>query len=427
MSARFAGFELHEVAGVPLLLHRDSRFKTFRFALVTQRPLDRSAAARSVLPALLLQGTERDADRPALARRMETLYGAAVLPSCTKLGESQLLRAWLDAISGAHAPGHPDLLGEGLRLLADIMARPRLATPDFPEAVFRREVAQAAHAARALYNDKMAYANERAIACACEGEPFAIPGHGGVAAILALRPDEPERARQDFLMRGRMWGIAMGELPERGIPERVAELLAALPQREPQPVPPPVQPAPRARRSTVERAAVQQSKSVLVFRVPWVEASGTWMARALFASMLGGGPHSRLFRVVREERSLAYYVHAVIERNKGLLQVHVGLDESAAEAVEAEVLRQIGELAAGRFTDNELDTARAGVLSALEALDDSIADRLEFTSRQWLHGQDRTPEQQMQRYAQISPRQVAAAMEGVWLDHSYLLAPLRGN
>jgi hypothetical protein len=52
---------------------------------------------------------------------------------------------------------------------------------------------------------------------------------------------------------------------------------------------------------------------------------------------------------------------------------------------------------------------------------------MEFISRQWLLGQDRTPAQQAALYASIQPGEVAQSVEGIWLDHCYLLAPSEGG
>lgn len=427
MTDAFAGFRRDEVEGIPVLWKRDRRFKTFRFMLNARRPLDQRASARSILPALLLQGTEVDPDRPALARRMESLYGTAVMPSSGKMGETHLLRFSLDSIAGSHAPGSPDLLGEGLTMLGDILARPRLEGPEFPRPVFEREQTQAVHAARAVFNDKAAYAAQQSLALACQGEPMAIPSHGGIESIEAMGPGDPEQARQDFLGRGELWALGMGAMPEDGGRDQIARFLAELPARAPEPVGDPVQPEPRQRRATVERVDVQQSKLVLTFRLPLVDDSRTWMARVLFANMLGGGPHSRLFRGVREELSLAYYAHASVDRYKGLLTIHTGLDEAAAEKVESEVLREIDELRAGRFEAPELEIARAGLLSSLVAIEDNLGECMEFVSRQWLLGQDRTPAQQAELYAGIQPDEVAQSVAGIWLDHCYLLAPSKGG
>ena len=428
MIEAFAGFRAAQVKGIPVFYQRDLRFKTFRLTLTVRRPLDQRAAARSLLSSLLLEGTTTDPDRPTLARRMESLYGATVAPGTTKIGESHLLRFALDCVAGDYLPERPDQLGEGLSFLAEILSQPRLDGDGFPEDVFRRERRQAADAVRALLDDKAAYAWQQAVDKACEGEPMAIPEHGGLVAIEALDRQAPEAARQDFLAHGEVCVIAMGVLPEddRQLLASIEGFLDALPQRSPQPIPVVTERRQSERRSNIERVDLQQSKLVLVFRVPCTEDSRLWIARRLFSNMLGGGPHSRLFREVREKQSLAYYASCSMDRHKGLMFVQVGLDEKSAPAVEVETLRQVTQLQSGSFTAEELETARAGLLSGLATIDDSIASRMGFVEQQWILGLDRTPEGLAKAYSDIGADEVARSLEGLWLDYSYLLAPRNG-
>jgi len=423
MSEQFAGFCRAEVCGVPVLWREDSRFKTFRFSLHARRPLDGRAAARSLLPGLLMLGTERDVDRPALSRRMESLYGAAVYPSGGKKGETHGYSLTLDAVAGRFLPGRPQQLSEGLSFLSDFLAHPQLENGGFPSSRFEREKREAVNAARALEDDKTAWAQQRTLSLACAGEPMAIPEDGGLEAIEALDCRDPEAARLDFLQRGEMWAVAMGAIDGAELCDRVESLLGALPERSPESISRPVEIAQRERRSVVERSVLQQSKLCLVMRLPQVDNIETWVGRKLFFSMLGGGSHSRLFREVREKQSLAYYVSATVDRHKGLALVQLGLDEASAEKAEAEILAQAQDLLQGNFDQQELDTARAGILSALESVDDSISQRCAFTSEQWLQEADRSPAQQAELYAAADRDQVIAGAEGLWLDYSYLLAP----
>ena len=427
MTDAFAGFRRTDVAGIPVLWLPDTRFKTFRVTLSARRPLGETAAARSILPGLLMQGTVNYPNRPALARRMESLYGAAVAPGTGKVGETHTLRFSVDCVAEEFLPGRPDQLADSLDFLTEYLAHPKLEGDGFPADTFERERRQAANDARAVFDDRGSYAAERALALACDGEPMAIPEHGGVAAIEAMDRTAPEQARQDFLSRGKLLVVGMGALPEDGVfLDRIGTFLGNLPAREPGDLPVVQTQEVVSRRASVERVDLQQSKMVLTFRVPMTDDSPTWMARALFASMLGGGPHSRLFREVREKRSLAYYAQAALDRHKGLLVVHIGLDEVAAKAVEDETLRQIDELAAGRFTAEELDTARAGILSTITALQDGIRSQMRFVEDQWTLGLDRTPQDLLDGYLAVTADQVAASTAGLKLDYSYLLAPMNG-
>jgi predicted Zn-dependent peptidase len=422
MAETFAGFEVTRHGDVPVLINRDPRFKSFRVLFQWERPFGPLAAARSLLPALLLQGTRRDADRVALVRRMELLYGASVLPGSHKLGERHVLRLGVDAIHGGFLPGAPDQLGESLALLAELATEPRLEAGAFPAATFALEQRNTLAAVRALRDDKDAWARQQAILHACAGEPFALPEHGGLEAIAALAPRDPEAARADFLAHGPLLVVASGTLPD-DVTARLRGVLARLPARTPEPPGEPAAVPPRPPRATVERQPLQQSKLVLTFRAPPSRDPDVWLGRSLAASVLGGGPHSRLFRELRERRSLAYSLHAVLDRWKGLLQVHAGCDEGAAAEITAHARQELAALADGGFTDEELATARARLVSSLREVEDSLAARQEFTVRRWQLGEDLTPAQLAQRYERAGRDLVAAAVRGVWFDPSDLRAP----
>jgi predicted Zn-dependent peptidase len=424
MREAFAGFQKTEVMGVPVLWLPDARFKTFRLSLSVRRPLDQRAAARSLLPHLLLQGTANYPDRPALARQMEMLYGASVSPGTAKIGEVHTLRFSVDCVAGRFLPDHPDQLRDGLALLSEFLVHPRLEGGGFPAPVFERERRQAANDARAVFDDRGAYAAQQALALCCVDEPMAIPEHGGVAAIEAMDRQAPEAARQDFLRCGQLVLCGMGALPgDQVLLDQVQGFLQGLPARAAEALPDAVYREVVTRRGSVERVDLQQSKLVLIFRLPPTTDPDIWMGRSLFTSMLGGGPHSRLFREVREKQSLAYYAQSALDRHKGLLVVHVGLDESAAPAVEAETLRQIAGLESGAFSAEELTTARAGLLSVIMTLTDSIRSHMQFVEDQWNLGLDRTPAQLFKSYQAIEPEQVARSVDGIALDYAYLLAP----
>lgn len=425
MSASFAGFRRETLRGVPLLWRRDERFKTLRVSYLLRRPLDGSTAARGLLPELLAQGTQRYPSRQQLVRRQEELYGGAVATSVGKTGEAQVLHALFDGVAGRFLPGAPDQLSDGLLLLGELLLRPRLEGNGFPEVVFAREQRNQRNAVRAEFDDKASWARRQALALACEGEPMAIPEHGGLAAIDALTPSDPETARHDLLVRGDPLVLAMGAIDDSAL-QRLDAFLAGLPSSAPAPLPPVVQVVPRPARFTLQRAELTQSKLVMVFRFPPGDRDA-WLARRVFANLLGGGPHARLFREVREARSLAYSVQAGADSHKGLMLVAAGLDEAAASAVRDEVLRQIAELRAGRFSNQELATAKAGIASGLAAVDDSIAARVGFTWERWLDGGDREPDAQAQGYLALTPEQVAESGAGLWLDHVFLLAPTGGG
>lgn len=428
MTERFAGFSLRNL-GVPVLCAEDRRWKTLRVMVVARRPLGSAddVAARALLPSLLVHGTERDADRPAIARRMERLYGAGIGPSIHKQGGSHVLRAALDAVAGEFLPGRPPQLEDGLAFLGELLASPRLSGAGFPSAVFERERRQALDAVRTRIDDRGSFARDEALRFACEGEAHAIPDWGSEDALRRMTPDAPELARQDLLARGERCVVACGAFADGELVAALDAFHARCPPPDAEPVTRAASIAPRAPRRVVERVPLLQSKLVLVLRFSPSDDPTTWVGRRLFTTLLGGGPRSRLFTEVREKRSLAYYASASADRHTGIVLVQVGCDEERASAVEEETQRQVAALGAGAFDDAELEIARAQLVHALDTVGDSAASRCQFVAENWLLGADRTPEQLLAAYRAADKDLVVRSAQGLWQDFSYLLAPSQGD
>lgn len=424
----FAGFRRADVGGLPVLFAEDARFKTARLVLEFRRPLTAEAAApRAILPGLLLLGTEAHPDRPALARRMDELHGAVVVPGTSKVAETHVLRLVLDAVAGRFLPGAPDQLGEGLALLAEIVARPALAHGAFPADRFERERRQQLDAIRAERDDPGRHALSEAVRQACAGEPMAVPEHGGAEAVAALDARMPVAALADFQERGDAVLCACGAFEEAELLRAVERFLGELPQRSPELCPAPVQVAPRPSRSSVEELPLRQSKLVQIHRFDGEVGPDGWLARNLLVGMLGGSPSSRLFREVRERRSLAYYASSSLDRHKGLVHVQVGLERAAAPAAREQIALQVEELRAGRFEDAELDTARAQLVEGILSVADAAASRCRFALGQWSLGIDREPGAAVEAIGRVGRDEIVEAAASLWLDFDHLLAGTEGE
>jgi len=426
MTRSFAGFEVEEVHGTPLLWRRDQRCKTFRISLLLQRPMGAGQAARALLPLLLQHGSEQHQGRPALARARERLFGAGGGTGCGRHGESTVLSFAADAVAGEFLPQRPDQFTAVRDLLQELLLRPRFRDARAGAELFARERSQALAAARAVWDDKAHYARQRAVAAACAGEPYGVPDHGGEAAIAALLPHQPAAMLDDALHDGRRLLLMSGVLPDDPA-AAIAPLLAALPRGSAAsngaaPVPP-MAPAARPVGRTVEYAPMQQAKLVLVFRMPRPVAPGALHALQIALSLWGGGAHSRLFQEVRERRSLCYYAAAGGDADKGLCMVQVGCDAEQVEAVTAATLEQLAAVAGGDCSDAELATAVATCQGPFRSLDDSPAGRLAYTAEQWLRGFDETPAQRVAGLGAVARDAVTAAAASIALDHEYRLLP----
>ena len=190
-------------------------------------------------------------------------------------------------------------------------------------------------------------------------------------------------------------------------------LLKALPRSACVPVSTAPGPQPKALRRTRERLPLAQGRIALGFRTGITLHDGRYPAMLLCNAILGGGEQNRLYTVIRGEQSLCYEAGSWYDGHKGILCAEAGCDFADLPAVEAAILQQVGALAAGDFSQQELDTARAGLLSDLRAMHDSPGRLDEFLTGRAAEDLPQDPDAlaaALRRVTKEDVRQAAAAV-----------------
>jgi predicted Zn-dependent peptidase len=92
---------------------------------------------------------------------------------------------------------------------------------------------------------------------------------------------------------------------------------------------------------------------------------------ALYNSVLGGGPDSKLFKEVREKNSLCYSISSSHSGIANLQYISAGIDEKNFDKTVKLVKKEIKKMTTGDFTDDELIQAKTTYLASLKELEDS--------------------------------------------------------
>lgn len=108
-------------------------------------------------------------------------------------------------------------------------------------------------------------------------------------------------------------------------------------------------------------------------------------AAAVFATVMGGGMSSRLFQEVREERGLAYAIHAYLSSydDTGVFTVYAGTSADDAAALMPVVCDELKK-ATDRLPDDEIDRAKAQLRAGLLMARESTSARCEQLARHLL-------------------------------------------
>jgi len=182
--------------------------------------------------------------------------------------------------------------------------------------------------------------------------------------------------------------------------------------------------APRRPRVVEEHVDASQCHLLLGYRCKAGFGQKTSQALAMAASVLGGFPHSKLFRVIREKESLAYSVHSHFIRSKGIMVVYAGVDPGTEAKARRLIEKQVGEIKAGRISSFELDSTKAGILDDIASITDSPSKEVHFHFVHMLHGSSMTPQDIGRRIASMTKKEITSAARKLKLDTVFTLTKL---
>jgi predicted Zn-dependent peptidase len=144
-------------------------------------------------------------------------------------------------------------------------------------------------------------------------------------------------------------------------------------------------------------------------------------ALGVLSTALGGGPSSRLFQQVREQRGLAYSVYSalVYYADAGTFSVYAGSAPERVGEVAAVVRGVLDDVAAGGLTAAEVARAQGNLRGSLVLGLEDTASRMNRLGRSEIdHGRQRSLTESLDRITAVTPEHVTE------LARDLLAAPL---
>ncbi len=403
--------------GADLYILPAPRFGALHLLVAFRQVLDPERVTRgALLPRVLRRGTRTWPDLPSLARHLDGLYGASVGAAAAKMGDHQTVeltyscpgpevlkevlarRAAAAPSAGRGAldgPSPEGLLVHGAELLAEMFSRPAgpggrggspKASPGGKEGLdedyVREEKAGLGRDLRALADDRTSWAHHRCVEEMCRGEPYALHSLGRLPDLEGITGESLDAFRRELLARSPLSAYVVGPVDDRTV-DRVSEALlplaagrraddgagsASLPASACHPLP---SREPSREREVHEEADVEQARLVVGLATGTTLTDPAHPAQVLYNGLLGGFVHGRLFRRMREEAGLAYYVWSRVVALKGLIIISCGIrEEDYGRALDI-IRREVDSLARGRFSDREFGATRNSALAVARARLDS--------------------------------------------------------
>lgn len=407
--------------GLNLYLIKDPKFKTVSINIFMYRPLDGNTTRNALLPQVLKRGCEGYPDVQSIERFLGEKYGASLEVDVIKKGDIQLLNFSSNVISNKYTLKGEGVVGDVLRFLLTLVSRPVTEGKGFKRDYVQQEVDNLRKLIQARINDKIQYSIERCFEELCKGQPFSRYKYGEVEDLEGITPENLADYYRSMLPETPIDIFIIGDADITDI-EEVLENPCEIQRGD---IKYPVQQKAgvirRGPREVVERMDVNQGKLTMGYITGVDYVDRDYIPMAVYASVLGGGPHSKLFNNVRERASLAYYSFARLEKFKGLMLIGSGIEISNYHKTVDIINEQLEDMARGNISDFELEGAKKALVNDLLAMNDSQNQIADFLINKKISGHQFSPDDLIRGIKETTAEQISRVAERVQPGIIYFL------
>lgn len=163
-----------------------------------------------------------------------------------------------------------------------------------------------------------------------------------------------------------------------------------------------------------------QSNLILIYKIIDITERERNVILPVFNRILGVGNNSKLFRNVREKRSLAYDIRSTASREEALVLIEAGIDGKTKDETVKEVKEEIENLKNGNVTLEELDEAVKFRYRALKQFEDDNESILYIKINNILFSNDDLNERE-EHLKTVTKEEIIALAQKLKLNVIYML------
>ena len=418
--------------GVRLTAVHTNKFKSSYFGVMLLTPLARETASENALLGWVLRrGTQTYPNLLAISTALDDLYGGSIETVVTKKGETQCIGFHAAFLDDAYALNGEKLLEPAVRLLGELLLRPRTENGVFCGEYVDSERANLIDRIRGQRNEKRQYSMYRLAQEMCRGEAFGVDKLGEEERVRAITPDTLWQRYRELLASARVELYYCGSAETERVERAMLDTFGALPANDERHIPAcrvvahPPQNAPRVVEESLD---VTQGKLAMGLRTGGITAGdASFPDLLLLNAVFGGTSMSKLFMNVREKLSLCYFASSGLDRIKGLMLVSSGIEFEKYEQAKNEILAQLEACRRGEITVDELEGARRIVVNALRTTLDSQSRLADYWLGQAAAGLTDGPEELAAAVERVTADRLALTARKLELDTIYFLKGKEGE
>jgi len=400
--------------------------KKFKTTLITVRmiaPFEKTTINdRALIPGILVASTKRYKSKAGISRRLDGLYGTILNVFTSKIGIQSVIHFSVQFPSDRFLPEHESLSLEAVELLKEIIFNPLTKSGYFPKSVVSDEIRLLKENIESEYNDKNEYAFQQFKKAMFKDELYALRTRGDYDTLDQSTPKSLWEGYQEMIKNDEIHISVVGDFDSVAITKEL-NLNFDIGRHD----------MPHQWIDTEGRIAseprvieefnhIKQAKIMIGFRTSIRFGTDDYMAMVVFNTLFGDSDQARLFRVIREEHHLCYYVSSSFDSNKGVLFITLGVEPGQESKATDLALKVLDDMKAGLWSDEDLEFAKSFQNKRIRQRDDSIVSlsSTDFYFRQ-VYGEPYDTAEQLRNLSSVERTDIIRSSQSLRLDTVYTL------
>lgn len=173
-------------------------------------------------------------------------------------------------------------------------------------------------------------------------------------------------------------------------------------------------------KKVIEKQKINQSKLCMGFKIDKMTDFELRYVLNVYSYILGGGPDSKLFKTVREENSLCYYISTSSLPLNSVLTVNAGINKKDFNNAVSLIKKEVLNMKKGKFSDEDIIKGKITYINSLKELEDSPQSLLSlYAGIEYLKSDDLN--QRFIKINKVTKADVIKLSSKIHLDTIYLL------
>ena len=413
--------QVYQMQGYTLHLIPTKKFKTITMSLRLQNHLTRQdTTLRALLTFVLIAATKKHPSTQALASYLDECYGAGVSTNVASKGKSQIINIYSQFVNEDYLPVKENLLKEQIQLMSDLFFDPFVENDSFNEEIVELKKKAMKERLQANKDDKFSYALDKLFEYMGDRDILGISTTGYEEDIDQITAKDLYAYLQKCIKEDEKHLYVVGDIKEEDValfdqylrfPENNHHFESSYIFNNDR----------KQLLEIIEKQEIIQSKLNMGYRIDCDFTHKNHYAFTVFNALFGGFSQSRLFKVVREENSLCYYVSSSYDAFNGVMLVNAGIEASDYDKARELIDSQLKDIQQGNINDSEIEVAKIMLQNSLKKTNDEALSMISLAYNRDITCKKETNEEYIEKLLNVTKEQIIEVAKKVELDTIFFL------